>query len=281
MESRITGGDTTVLFTAKVLGKYDVKFFRCNDTGFIQTEDPYWLSEAYDSAITKLDVGLVKRNLQLAELAEPIILDHFNHNGIFLDYAGGYGLFTRLMRDKGFAFYNTDKYCDNILAEYHDLKELKGTHRFELVTAFEVFEHLPDPVTQINEMLEYSDNLLFSTELVPTGVSKVSDWWYFIPETGQHVAFYTNEALQYMAEKHGLNFYTDGKFVHLFTRKKLTSNPLVRQKKEPFLIRKFRKYVQRYEKKSRIQKDSLLDSDWQEAKRRLEEHKLSRDQSKV
>jgi hypothetical protein len=29
MESKITGGPTTLLFTAKVLNKYDVKYYRC------------------------------------------------------------------------------------------------------------------------------------------------------------------------------------------------------------------------------------------------------------
>jgi hypothetical protein len=66
MQSKITGGDTTLLFTTRVLNKYDVKYYRCMDTGFIQTEEPYWLADAYSSAITKLDVGMVFRNQHLA-----------------------------------------------------------------------------------------------------------------------------------------------------------------------------------------------------------------------
>ena len=67
MKSKITGGDTSLLFEKKVLGKFDVKYFRCEDTGFIQTEDPYWLEESYSSAITKLDIGLPYRNIQQSE----------------------------------------------------------------------------------------------------------------------------------------------------------------------------------------------------------------------
>ena len=67
MKSKITGGSTTLLFTAKVLNQYDVKYYRCNDTGFIQTENPYWLPEAYSDAITKLDIGLPYRNIQLTD----------------------------------------------------------------------------------------------------------------------------------------------------------------------------------------------------------------------
>jgi len=139
MQSKITGGDTTLLFTARILNKYDVKFYRCNDTGFIQTEEPYWLQDAYSSAITKLDVGLVYRNITLMDTVSNLLLANFNTKGVFLDYAGGYGLFTRLMRDKGFNFYHTDEFCQNILAEYFDLNTLPPNSKFELVTAFEVF----------------------------------------------------------------------------------------------------------------------------------------------
>ena len=120
MQSKITGGATSLMFTPKVLNKYDVKFYRCADTDFIQTEEPYWLADAYSSAITKLDVGMVFRNLQLAERTNKLLLASFNKNGKFLHYAGGYGLFTRLMRDRGFNFYHTDPYCQNLFAEYFD-----------------------------------------------------------------------------------------------------------------------------------------------------------------
>src|SRR5258707_10130160 len=102
MKSKITGGDTSLLFTKKILNKYDVSYYRCNDTGFIQTEEPFWLEEAYSSVITKLDIGLPYRNIDLSERVSRLLATKFNNKAIFLDYAGGYGLFTRLMRDKGF-----------------------------------------------------------------------------------------------------------------------------------------------------------------------------------
>jgi len=278
MRSKITGGDTELLFSAKVLSKYDVRFYRCKDTGFIQTEDPYWLDEAYSSAITKLDVGLVMRNQNLVEVAVPLFVTFFNHNGLFLDYAGGYGLFTRMMRDKGFDFYHTDPYCDNIFAEYQDLKFLPEGTRFEVVTAFEVLEHLTDPIREVEQILQYSENFFFSTELVPQGVAKVEDWWYFSQETGQHVAFYTEACLQYIAKKLGKYFYSDGKGLHLFTGKQLEQNPfeLLNQQKpsDPYLVRKMRNYLNKHDaaytnRFPQAQKESLLDRDYKEAKKRI------------
>ena len=267
MQSKITGGATNLIFTATLLNKYDVKFYRCADTGFIQTEEPYWLADAYSSAITKLDVGMVFRNQQLAERTAKLLLSAFNKNGQFLDYAGGYGLFTRLMRDKGFNFYHTDPYCQNIFAEYFDLSTLPPNQRFEVVTAFEVFEHMPNPMEDIRRMLGYSYNLLFSTELQPEGINTVDDWHYFATETGQHVAFYNEKALKFIADKLGYNFYTDGKFLHLFTQTKFESTPLIPQRDE-FLLRKAKKYVKQAEQKQG-QPESLMMSDWQAIKDKL------------
>lgn len=260
MQSKITGGDTTLLFKTKVLNKYEVSYYQCNETGFIQTEEPYWLEEAYSEAITKLDVGLVHRNLLLSDKVSRILLKDFDHNGKYLDYAGGYGLFTRLMRDKGLDFYNTDKYCQNIFAEYFDLKNFAAGAKFELTTSFEVFEHLPNPIPGIQEMLAYSDNLLFTTELQPEYLKSVNDWWYFIPETGQHVALYNQASLKYIADKLGYHFYTDGATLHLFTKRAFNNNPLVFGR-DPFLLRKAKKLVKKSEQQYG-KPESLMMKDW-------------------
>lgn len=270
MKSKITGGTTTLLFTARVLNKYDVRYYRCDETGFIQTEEPFWLEEAYSDAITKLDVGLPYRNNVLADSVSKVLGRYFNGSARFLDYAGGYGLFTRLMRDKGFDFYNTDKYCKNIFAEYFDLTNLPADTKFEVTTAFEVFEHLPDPLSAIKEMLVYSDNLLFTTELQPENLTSVNDWWYFVPETGQHIALFNQASLQHIANNLGYNFYTNGTTLHLFTKQTFDKNPVVFER-ERFLIRKARKLIKKAEQKIYGKRESLLMKDWQYIKDKLNE----------
>jgi hypothetical protein len=262
MISKITGGPTRHLFTTSVLNKYNVQYFECLDTGFIQTEEPFWLEEAYSSAITKLDIGLPQRNVTLSERTAKIISSSFDPQQYFLDYAGGYGMFTRMMRDKGFKFYHTDVYCQNLFAEYFDLKDSPANARFELVTAFEVFEHLVDPDKGINELLKFSDNILFSTELVPKKeIKNPGDWWYFIPETGQHISLYTEKALASLAEEHGLFFHTDGIGLHLFTKVKFAYNPV--QTRDPFLLRKMKKLVKNLERSTYPSPESLLQADWE------------------
>ena len=268
MKSKITGGSTTLLFTAKVLNQYDVKYYRCNDTGFIQTENPYWLPEAYSDAITKLDIGLPYRNIQLADRVSKILVKHFDKRKQFLDYAGGYGLFTRLMRDKGFDFYHSDEYCQNLFAAAFDLAELPVGTRLELITAFEVFEHLPDPLPKIREMMHYADSLLFSTELQPENITGINDWWYFAPETGQHIAFYTEKALSYIAQQLGYQFYTDGAFLHLFTKKTFSENPLI-PLRDSFLVRKAKKFIKKAEQAEYPMPEGLLMKDHDAIKSKL------------
>ena len=276
MDSKITGGKTTFLFNKKILGKHDVNYYCCDDTGYIQTTEPYWLEEAYSNAITKLDIGLVLRNQNISLIAENILTQHFNHNSKFLDYAGGYGLFTRMMRDKGFDFYNTDKFCENIFAEFHDLNLLPANYKFELITAFEVLEHLSEPFTVLDEIFTFSENLFFTTEIIPIDKNELENWWYLSLETGQHVAFYSIKSLEYIAKKYNKYFFTNGKWLHLFTDKKLEINPfdyLTFKPKENYFIRKARRILNRFYLKNNLNfknnKISLIESDWLDAKKRI------------
>ena len=225
---RICEERTAPIFQARILDKHDAAYFRCPGCGLIQTEPPYWLDEAYDQAICLQDVGLVRRNLELAAKLRNILPAHFDPGGRFLDYAGGYGLMVRLMRDEGFAFQRHDPLCANIFAQGFDVPELTN-QRFETITAFELLEHLEEPMATVGRLLEHTDTLLFSTRLQPEPwPRRVDDWWYFWPQTGQHVTFYTLPALRVLAEKTGTTLYSDGTALHLLTRRTFSTDPLAR-----------------------------------------------------
>jgi hypothetical protein len=221
MKCNICGSQTSKIFTKKLLFQYEVDYFRCHTCLFVQTEQPYWLDEAYSSAITSLDIGLVSRNKHVSVIVEGLINAFFDKNGNFLDYGGGYGLLVRMLRDKGFNFYREDKYCENLFAKNFDVTDIEDKSAFELLSAFELFEHLPDPLAEINAMLCKSENILFSTDLQPN--KGVEDWEYIAPEIGQHVSFYHYETLMYIGKKFQMNVYSNKKNIHLLTRKKLNS----------------------------------------------------------
>jgi hypothetical protein len=254
MNCNICNSETIVLFSTLVMNKHQVKYHKCTKCDFIQTEKPYWLEEAYSSAISTLDIGYVTRNISLSERVSSVIKSGFNTNADFLDYGGGYGLFVRIMRDKGLHFLLEDPYCQNIFAKHFNTTDFAEKKKFELLTAFEVFEHLENPLAEIDMMFARSSSILFTTELQPNNVTKVSDWWYFMPEAGQHISLYSLKSLQFLAEKYNCNLYSNNYNLHLFTPKKFTFNlvkfySLIHNYKDKFFSRNFQN------KKSLLQKD--------------------------
>jgi hypothetical protein len=161
----------------------------------------------------------MQRNLWFSKLTSLILFHFYDPTKPFIDYAAGYGIFVRLMRDYGFSFYWEDKYCKNLVAlGFEKPSDIKT---YEAVTAFEVFEHFEDPLTEINEIMKLSNTIIFSTELFkPSSLDE--DWWYFSPHHGQHIGFYSEKTLLTIADKLNLNFCTNGSNFHLFTPKKIS-----------------------------------------------------------
>jgi hypothetical protein len=241
------------IFDKVILQKYKTNYYRCSSCSFIQTDKVTWLAEAYESAITSLDIGLPYRNNNLKNEIPQIIDSCFPNSKIFLDYAGGYGMFVRLMRDKGFNFFRQDDYCDNVFANYFDIDDAKQS-TFDVVTAFEVFEHFDNPLEEIQKIFNFSDTIIFSTEIAPESNSEIENWWYITPETGQHLAFYSKKSMQIIAEKFKTNYYSKNNSIHIFSPIKLTKKQL----KFAFKKRHFF-----WQKNYNIKRQSLLQIDFE------------------
>lgn len=127
-------------------------------------------------------------------------------------------MFVRLMRDLGFDFKWQDKFCANLFATGFEAA-LSVQQRFDALTAFEVFEHLEDPMSELTEMLKLSDVVIFSTSLLPDPPPRISDWEYYGLEHGQHISFYSFRTLQRVAEIERMQFLSYGGYIHLLTRK--------------------------------------------------------------
>ena len=94
--SPLTNSEARHLFTTKVLGKHNVSYFLDEQTGFIFSEEPYWLDEAYSSAITTMDTGVMARNIGLLEPISTVLKNQFPEGTRVIDIGGGYGIFVRL-----------------------------------------------------------------------------------------------------------------------------------------------------------------------------------------
>jgi len=216
---------TKLAFNTVVLKKYKVEYLICSTCAYLFTPKPYWLDEAYTSAIASTDTGLVKRNISIsAKLASILYFGlHESGKGRYVDIAGGYGMLTRMMRDLGFNFYWEDKYCSNLLAQGFEYRKDSGT--CDAVTAFEVLEHVTSPVSFIESaMLEAGANtIIFSTVLYDGLPPDPNEWWYYGFSTGQHVGFFQKKTLQVIAKKLDLNLLILNN-IHILTKRKINNN---------------------------------------------------------
>ncbi len=210
---------------ACILGAHQVAYYRCSRCGFIQTEAPYWLDQAYSTAIASQDVGILMRNLVNAEVASALwkLLLPGAKRGV--DFGGGHGIFVRLMRDRGYDFYWSDRFASNDYARGFELSAadlpLDGSGgsgaSYDLATAFEVLEHLPDPMPELKKIFALGENVLVTTALLPEPAPPVRDWWYYMPASGQHVSFFTRASLERIAALYGRRLLSNGQH-HFFAK---------------------------------------------------------------
>jgi hypothetical protein len=207
-----------------------ISYYECGTCGYIQTEIPYWLDEAYSSAINDSDTGILARNQGCMERVLITLWMLGGKHQRVKDVAGGYGVLVRMLRDAGVDARWSDKYADNLLARGF---EDDGQPAF-LATSFESFEHFVHPMDELRAFLASSGALLISTELAPEPTPQPQDWWYYGLDHGQHVGFYRRRTLEWMAAQMGMRLLSDGSAFHLFTRANISEylwNQLLKRRK--------------------------------------------------
>lgn len=137
-----------------------------------------------------------------------------------LDYGGGNGLLSRLLRDAGWSSASYDLFVDGP----HRLREFL---RFELITAFEVFEHVPYPKTLMGELaglLTADGVILFSTLISDYAIERGTplSWWYAAPRNG-HISLFSRESLVRLGRAAGFRLASCSQGLHLFFRASLPS----------------------------------------------------------
>src|SRR5579871_1583582 len=150
---RLCSGATTFAFALRVLNKHTIGYWRCSLCGSLQTDPPHWLDEAYASIHSATDTGMVARNIQMAQLSSLIFaIAGIGPKTLCLDWGGGNGLFCRMMRDQGFNFFNDDKYAEPFYCAGFTADTIHIA-KCDVITSFEVFEHLPNPKAELAEIL--------------------------------------------------------------------------------------------------------------------------------
>ena len=202
----------------RVLARHDVRYFHCPACDLMQTEPPYWLDAAYAQRGPSLDTGAIQRTQNNADLVRAItaLLD-IKPGEPCLDYGAGPGILVRAMRDAGIDFRWHDRYARNLFADGFD-GLTSDTYR--LLTAFEVWEHLPDVSSALETFIAPRHDFLLISTFLHRGGHR-DKWWYYVPETGQHVAFFSAKTMAHVAERFGYDTIVAQRYT-LFRRRGLT-----------------------------------------------------------
>ncbi|WP_377806248.1 glycosyltransferase (plasmid) [Azospirillum sp. A29] len=212
---RLCGGNAIRVFEATLLGRHRVGYWECTQCACLQTDPPHWLDEANRADSVMLDVGAAQRSITLS-LTVPPLLEQLGvgANTSCLDWGGGDGLFTRLMRDRGFAFFLHDDRTGNRYAQGFARTDA-ATAVFPVTTALKVLEQLPDPARDLDRVFAADSDIVIATAQLYRGEGP--DWPQLSPNTGRSVFFYSLRGLDMLAQRYGMRLHSNGQ-THVFYR---------------------------------------------------------------
>lgn len=126
-----------------------------------------------------------------------------------LDYGGGAGLLASRLREQGFTASTYDPF-----SEFNELP----SERFDLITSFEVMEHVPSPEKTVGEMVSLMKKpgaILFSTLVQPANIDQIGlNWWYASPRNG-HISLYSIASLAHLFAPHGMKVGSFSENLHI------------------------------------------------------------------
>ena len=114
-----------------------------------------------------------------------------------LDFGGGNGVLAETLRTVGFAHVDT---YDPFVPRFRT----RPSDRYDCVVYFEVVEHSTDPASifaDMNDLLDDSGMILFSTLLQPADIDRQGlNWWYASPRNA-HVSLHTKLSLHKVGQR--------------------------------------------------------------------------------
>ncbi len=132
-----------------------------------------------------------------------------------LDYGGGSGLLSSILRQSNWQSASYDPFVDREA-------DIDRLGRFDLITAFEVFEHVPDVrglLSAMRMLLVPNGIILFSTLLSDGNIhpNRRLSWWYASPRNG-HISLYSKSSLAILARNNGFSFGSFSTGLHVLYR---------------------------------------------------------------
>lgn len=130
-----------------------------------------------------------------------------------LDYGGGNGLLSGTLYADGWDSQSYDPFVDG---------DVLPAGRFNLITCFEVFEHVPDIhglADALATLLDDEGVVIFSTLVSDGRVARGErlTWWYAGPRNG-HISLFSSRSLTLLGERHGMRFGSFSPNLHAWWR---------------------------------------------------------------
>lgn len=205
------------IFEIQILRKYVKHLYFCRVCNCAFFPEPSWLDEAYSKAISDLDTGLLERSVDISNVLTPFLFFSKLRKETILDFGGGIGVLARMLRDRGFHTSSHDPLAESVFSIPTENKEHP-----RVITMVEVLEHLPDPVGTLRNISSRSSMIFISTLAIPSAGIK-PDWWYLLPDTGQHIFFPSPKSFEIIAQQLGWRYFGNGKNLHVLSAHRLST----------------------------------------------------------
>lgn len=180
---------------------------------FLNWTDDEFIKKIYNANYLVIDPDYAltrpSTNADLINKIFAVDRDKIRH----LDYGGGNGMLSNKLVAHGWNSISYDPFPD-VGQSFSNL----GC--FNLITAFEVFEHVPNPLSlmdNLSQLVEKEGLIFFSTLINDNNIKleKRLDWWYASPRNG-HISLYSLKSLKKLGEKFGFRFASMGVGYHLY-----------------------------------------------------------------
>jgi len=197
-----------------------IQYTLCDQCGFCFAPEMYqWSVAEFSARIYNEDYKIVDpdcvtvRPHQQAQMLTGMFARHvleIRH----LDFGGGNGELSNELFAQGWDSTSYDPLVDGPLRD--DLG------KFNLITSFEVFEHVPDVnhlISTLSSLVEDDGMVLFSTFVSDGHIARNQPlrWWYASPRNG-HISLFSRHSLRLLGEKANFRCVNRSAYLHAFWR---------------------------------------------------------------
>lgn len=180
---------------------------------FKNWSDEDFLANIYNEKYVEVDPDYVNvRPASNFELINKTFGEH-RHGIRHLDYGGGNGKLSDLLKSDGWNSQTYDPFPKNET-------DPSSLGKFNLITAFEVFEHVPDVNRLLRDLVGLMDAsclIIFSTLILDGNINKNErlNWWYASPRNG-HISLFSSKSLALLGQKNKIIFGSFGPAYHFY-----------------------------------------------------------------